>query len=127
GDIAARGLVELDQLGAGGDEALQLGVDHLGEALGNLDHALVRTAGMDPRAERERPRTRRLERALRVSAQELEVPDEAEARGRHRPGWLWDPTTEVASGGRWVMGVIISQRRRSGPDRVARATRRAGR
>src|SRR5947207_7464180 len=47
GNIASGGLIELDPVGARRDQALQLVVDHLGEALGDVDHALVCLAGMN--------------------------------------------------------------------------------
>src|SRR5262245_32329183 len=82
GHVAASRLVELDELRAGGHETAQLGVDDLGEPLGHVDHARVRPAGVDARAEGERARAGRLQAMLRVGAEVLEVLDQAEARGR---------------------------------------------
>src|SRR6266850_692822 len=82
-DIAACRLVDLDELGPGRDQALQLLVDHLGEALGHVHHALVHLAGMNARAEGERARAGRLGRLGRVRLEVLELLDDAEAsRGR---------------------------------------------
>src|SRR5439155_1535302 len=50
GDVAAGRLVELDEVGARRDESAELGGDDLGEALRDVDDALVNRARMDPRA-----------------------------------------------------------------------------
>src|SRR5947207_3920797 len=82
GDVAAGRLVELDPVGARRDQRLELVVDHLGEPLRDVDHALVGLAGVDSRAERERSRARGLHALRRVRPQILVVLHEAESRGR---------------------------------------------
>src|SRR5262245_30840949 len=77
-DVAARGLVELDPIGAGAYQRPQLLVDDLREALGHVDHAPVHRAGMDPGAERERAGARRLGGARRVRVQKFELLHDAE-------------------------------------------------
>ena len=84
GDVATRGLVDLDQLRARRDEAAQLRVDDLGEALGDVHDVLVDLARVDPRAEGERPGARRLRVAGRVPLEVLELADDPEAAGRRR-------------------------------------------
>src|SRR5205809_371309 len=66
GDVAARRLVDLDPVGAGRYQRTELLVDDLGEPLGDVDRALVDPAGMDARAEGERPGAGRLRGPLRV-------------------------------------------------------------
>src|SRR5207245_2641170 len=66
GNVAARRLVDLDPVGAGRHQRTELLVDDLGEPLGDVDRALVDLAGMDARAEGERPGAGRLRRPLRV-------------------------------------------------------------
>src|SRR5688572_29702782 len=79
GDVAARRLVDLDELRAGGDEPLQLLVDDLEESLGDVDGALVLRSRVDARAERQRPGTGRLEGLVGVGHRVLELVDDPEA------------------------------------------------
>src|SRR5437879_5419452 len=81
-DGASRRLVDLDEVGAGGDEPAELRVDDLGEALRDVDHPRVQLAGVDAGAERQRPGARRLGAAGRVGLEVLELLDDAEAAGR---------------------------------------------
>src|SRR5262249_56481021 len=82
GDVAASGLIELDEVGARRHQPAELGVDDFGEPLGDVDDALVDGAGVDPRAEGQRAGAGRLDVARRVRAQVLELLDDAEPAAR---------------------------------------------
>src|SRR6185503_20886270 len=78
GDIAPRGLVELDDVGPRRHQGLELRVDHLGEALGHVHHALVGLARVDARAEGERARAGGLQALAGMRLRVLELLDDAE-------------------------------------------------
>src|SRR5260370_30051 len=73
GDVAARRLIDLDEVGARGHETVELLIDDLGEALGHVHDTRVDLARMDPRAERQRAPARRLGVPRRVPLEVLEV------------------------------------------------------
>src|SRR5690242_16264830 len=105
--VAAGRLVELDEVRPRCDEPLELRVDHLREALRHVHHALVHPAGMDSRAEGERPRAGGLGGAGGVGLQVLELLDDAEPAVRR-----------LDAPGRLVARLlIVAPRSRLAPDR----------
>src|SRR5438093_11523596 len=97
GDVPARGLVDLDELGTRGDETAQLLVDDLGEALGDVHDALVDLARVDPRAEGERAGAGRLRVPGRVCLEVLELFDDAEPAWRRLDPRSEEHTSELQS------------------------------
>src|SRR5262249_52243772 len=77
--MAARGLVDLDEVGAGRDQTFELQVDDLREALGHLDDALVDTARVDSGAEGKGAGAGRLDPVRRVGLDVLELLHDSEA------------------------------------------------
>src|SRR5438445_7373009 len=87
-DGATRRLVDLDEVGAGGDEPAELRVDDPGEALRDVDHPGLELAGGDAGAERQRAGARGHGGAGRKGLEVLELLDDDDAAGRrlHSPG-----------------------------------------